>query len=515
MEKYEEIDSRYLQTCDIPVEEFKVEGFTMVIFGGAGDLSKRMLLPSVFHLFADGVIPGEFGIIAFDKVKMTEERYRNMMKEAVRNFSSESFDEKTWSSFSKRLFYLAGDFKKDENFKELIRKVKKVSSPKRKEKIEIIFYMSVPPQITPLIVDKLEHHNLSRGVFQTKLIVEKPFGWDRASAIELNSTLAKSFNENQIFRIDHYLSKEPVRNIVFFRFSNNTFEHLWNRRYMDNVQITVAEDIGIESRGAFYEKAGVVRDVVQNHLLQLIGMVAMEPPIGFTAEFIRDEKLKIFRCIRPMDDKFIDKYVVRGQYGPGKIRGKDVPGYRSEEDVSKDSITPTFFAAKFFVDNWRWAGVPFYVRAGKRLNKRITEISLQLKSVPLRLFGRTCDVPQEANILTLSIQPDERISLRFGVKYPYGRDKIYPVNMVFNYHTTFKLKQHPVYEQLLLDCMKGDLTPFVRQDAVESAWETVDPIIARWENMPPKNFPNYAAGTWGPREADVLIKREGRRWITA
>jgi glucose-6-phosphate 1-dehydrogenase len=329
----------------------------------------------------------------------------------------------------------------------------------------------------------------------------------------LNAILTRSFDENQIFRIDHYLSKEPVQNIVFFRFSNTTFEHLWNRRYIDNIQITVAEDIGIEHRGTFYEKAGVVRDVVQNHLLQLIGLVAMEPPIGFKAEFIRDEKLKVFRCIRPMDDDYIDKYVVRGQYGPGKIHSKNVPGYRSEKDVSKHSNASTFFAARFYVDNWRWAGVPFYVRAGKRLSKRLTEICLHLKQVPLRLFGRTCDMPEEANVLILSVQPDEKITLRFGVKYPYKHNKIYPVNMVFNYHTTFKLKRHGAYEQLLLDCIKGDLTLFVRQDAVESMWETVDPIIARWENMLPKNFPNYAAGTWGPKESQTLPERDGRHWI--
>jgi glucose-6-phosphate 1-dehydrogenase len=373
--------------------------------------------------------------------------------------------------------------------------------------------MAIPPQVMPLSVEKLKNHNLCKGVFKTKIVVEKPFGRDLLSARELNKILTGSFDESQIFRIDHYLSKEPVQNIIFFRFSNTVFEHLWNRRYVDNVQITVAEDIGIEHRGEFYEQAGVVRDIVQNHLLQIIGMVAMEPPVGFKAEFIRDEKLKIFRSFRQMDEEYIDNFTVRGQYGPGNIGGKEVVGYRNEKKVSPSSTTPTFIAAKFYIDNWRWAGVPFYVRAGKRIARRTTEICIQLKQVPLRLFGRVCDMP-EPNILILTIQPDEKISLRFGVKYPYSQTQIYSVNTVFSYRETFKMDPHFPYERLLVDCLKGDLTLFVRQDGVEAMWEAVDPIISRWESSPPVDFPNYTSGTWGPREAQDLIEREGRRWIT-
>jgi glucose-6-phosphate 1-dehydrogenase len=508
------IDSRFLQTCDIPVEKLIVKPFIMVIFGGAGDLSKRKLLPSVFHLYTEGEFSKKFSILGFDKLDLNEEQYRDMMKEAVMKFTDEPFDKNVWNEFSKHLFYLSGKFEKDENFGNLIKKINRVSSTMGKEHKDVIYYMAVPPQVMPLAVEKLKHHNLCKGTFQTKVIVEKPFGSDRLSAMKLNKILRESFDENQIFRIDHYLSKEPVQNIIFFRFSNTMFEHLWNRRYVDNIQITVAEDLGIEHRGEFYEKAGVVRDIVQNHIMQIIGLIAMEPPVGFKDEFIRDEKLKIFRSIRHMDEGHIDKYTVRGQYGQGKIHGKNVAGYREEKNVSQSSITPTFFAAKLYIDNWRWAGVPFYIRTGKRMPKRITEICIQLKQVPLRLFGRVCDVP-ESNILILTIQPDEKISVRFGVKYPYSPNQIYQVNMVFSYLETFKVKSHLPYERLLVDCLKGDLTLFIREDAIEAMWEVVDPIISRWENITPAGFPNYSAGTWGPDEAATLLDQDGRHWITS
>jgi len=329
----------------------------------------------------------------------------------------------------------------------------------------------------------------------------------------LNQVLRKTFVENQIYRMDHYLGKEPVQNIIFFRFANSILEQVWNHYFIDNVQITVAEDLGIEHRAAFYEQSGVVRDIVQNHILQLIGLIAMEPPLGFEAEAIRDEKGKVFRSISLMDETDIDRFTVRGQYGPGRVGDQDVPGYRGEEGISPGSTTPTFFAAKFHIENWRWAGVPFYIRTGKRLPRRITEIAVAFKKPPLRLFGDASNQLKE-NILLLTIQPDEKISMGFNVKFPYSVNKIYPANMVLNYQETFKTISHDPYERLLIDCMKGDLTLFARQDAVEAMWEVVDPIIALWERTPPLHFPNYPAGTWGPPETDLLMKREGRYWIT-
>jgi glucose-6-phosphate 1-dehydrogenase len=325
--------------------------------------------------------------------------------------------------------------------------------------------------------------------------------------------LASAFDERQIYRIDHYLGKETVQNIVFFRFSNSIFEQLWNHRYIDSVQITVAEELGIENRARFYEPSGVVRDMVQNHILQLIGLIAMEPPVGFEADFIRDEKVKVFRSIHPMREEHIDRFTVPGQYGPGKIDGKEIPGYRQEKGVAPDSPTPTFFAGAFYIANWRWAGVPFYVRTGKRMAKRITEIAIQFDQPPLRLFGRACDA-LDPNILFLTIQPEEKISLRFGVKVPNMANQIYPIDMKFGYRETFQAPSHPAYERLLMDCMKGDLTLFVRQDQIEMMWEIVDPIIAYWDSKPVQNFPNYRAGTWGPAEAFQLLEQEGRRWLT-
>jgi glucose-6-phosphate 1-dehydrogenase len=506
------VDSRYLQTCDISSPEARPMPFTLVIFGGAGDLSKRKLIPSLFHLFVQKELPDVFSILAFDRADFDDEGYRITMEKAVRTGGESPFDKEGWDEFGKCLFYMNGSFENDADFVSLKEKVDRIGLPLSGPK-HMICYMAVAPQVVPLAVRKMKSYDLCSGPYNMKIVIEKPFGEDRKSAGELNRILVDAFEENEIYRIDHYLAKEPVDNIIFFRFSNTIFEEVWNRRYVDNVQITVAEDLGIEHRGGFYEKAGVVRDIVQNHMLQLLSLMAMEAPIGFTPDFIRDEKVKIIRSIRPMDSSYIDHFMVRGQYGPGAVQGEKVAGYRQEKDVSPDSKTPTFFAAKFYVDNLRWAGVPFYLRTGKRLPNRVTETCIQFKRLPLRLFGRTCDV-LDPNVLFLTVQPDERIALRFLVKYPYSANQLYPVRMDFSYREAFKTPPHLPYERLLLDVVKGDLTLFVREDTIEQMWSVVDPINARWESTSPSTFPNYAAGSWGPAEAEDLLKRDGRAWLT-
>jgi len=444
---------------------------------------------------------------------MTDEQYRSLIREAMPGSGEKGFDGQKWYEFSRHLFYFCGVLEEDETYKKLCARVDQTPTPVPGGRREVIFYMALSPQTTPVAVEKLKNHGLCRGIWNSKIIVEKPFGRDFASARRLNKILTSAFHEDQIYRIDHYLGKETVQNIIFFRFANSIFEQLWNRRYIDNIQITVAEDLGIGNRASFYEQTGVIRDIVQNHILQIVGLVAMEPPIGFEADFIRDEKVKICRSIQPMSEEYIDRFTIRGQYGAGQVEGKNVGGYREETDVAADSPTPTFFAAKFYIANWRWAGVPFYIRTGKRMPKRITEIAIEFDQPPLKLFGRSCDV-LEPNILVMTLQPEEKISLRFGVKYPCAANQIANIHMDFRYQDTFKIHPCPAYERLLLDCLKGDLTLFVRQDGIEAMWNVVDPIISRWEKTAPQSFPNYAAGTWGPAEANHLLEQEGRRWIT-
>lgn len=504
--------SGYVDTCEIVQPEFKIEPFTLVIFGGAGDLSKRKLIPTLYHLFQDHKLPELFSILGFGLPEFSDEAYRNLIKEAIKEFSPESFDEKDCLGFIKHLFYLSGDLKSDANYKILCDRIEELMPGIAQNDKKVIYYLAVPPTFVPFIARQLSAHNLCKGpLFKTKVVVEKPFGRDRKTAAELNQFLMQAFDEKQIYRIDHYLGKETVQNIIFFRFANSIFEPLWNRRYIDHVQITVAEDLGVEHRGAFYEEAGVVRDIVQNHIMQLVGLVAMEPPVGFDADYIRDEKVKIFRTIRPMDEAYIKQFTVLGQYGEGKIKDKEVKGYRSEDKVNPQSNTPTFIAAKLLIDNWRWSGVPFYIRTGKRLPQGITEIAIEFKHPPLRLLGRACDILQP-NLLILSVQPQEGISLRFSVKLPGEGNQPYPVEMDFNYAKSFKFNPHLAYERLLIDCMRGDLTLFARQDGVEAMWGVVDPIIKYWENNPPSDFPNYTSGTWGPKEASKLMEKDGKKW---
>ncbi len=505
--KASKVHSQFLASCDEEIEDFETGTFIMVIFGGAGDLSKRKLIPTLYKLYVDGLIDN-FKIIGMGQRNISDEEHQAFVGESVQTFAAGTFEPSKCADFSKHFIYQSADISDAAPYKSLADTLCRLSS--ENDTKNILYYLAIPPGIVPLVIKKLSEQELCKGTARPKIIFEKPFGTDMASAVELNKRIEEEFDEDQVYRIDHYLAKETVQNIIFFRFANSVFEPLWNRNFIDHVQITVAESLGIESRGRFYEKSGVIRDIFQNHIMQLIALVAMEPPVGFEADCIRDEKVKVFRSIRRLKENFIDENTVIGQYTAGQIDGKDVPGYREEKDVTPDSKTPTFFAGKFFIDNWRWSGVPFYVRTGKRLTKRISEISIEFKHPPLKLFGRECDAI-EPNTLTFTIQPDEEISLGFSVKYPGAANQPYPVKMVFNYEKSFHVKPETPYGRLLIDCMKSDQTLFARQDGIEEMWRVADPIIKHREGKP-YDIPTYPAKSDGPKEAYDLMERDGRMW---
>jgi glucose-6-phosphate 1-dehydrogenase len=489
---------------------------TLIIFGGGGDLSKRKLLPGLYNLAVDGVLPGRFATIGFGKYAMSDDEYRTFAREGVTKFSRREIADQAWSSVSRFLFYQQGSFDDASAYEALKQRIQAVDSqfgiPGNH-----IFYLAIPPDFITTCVRNLRQAGLVTGAGDrafTRVIVEKPIGHDLESARAINDALARELDERQIFRIDHYLGKETVQNILVLRFANSIFEPLFNQKYIDHVQITVAEEEGVGTRAGYYEGAGALRDMVQNHILQLLTLVAMEPPWSLEPDVVRDARLEVLRSLRPMQDEEIDRHVIRAQYGPGYVAGKSVPGYRRETDVKPDSTTETYVALEVFVDNWRWAGVPFYIRTGKRLPKRVSEISVQLKEVPRILFNADPSGKLDANILSLRIQPDEGFSLRISSKVPGAKVKIYPVVMDFHYGTTFGNTSPEAYERLLLDVMAGDATLFMRRDAVEASWSFVQNILDRWSAKPERWLPEYAAGHWGPLEADRLIDSSGRRWWT-
>jgi glucose-6-phosphate 1-dehydrogenase len=488
----------------------------MVIMGATGDLAHRKLVPALYNLAVDHMLPNGFSLIGFSRAEQDHPDFRRDMRASVEQFSRYApIEEEVWDSFAEGIFFQPADFANAASYERLGECLRRVEQD-RGTQGNRIFYLATPPSVFSLIAHNLKEAGLithnAAGKGWTRLVVEKPFGRDLESAMKLNGNLLKAFHENQIYRIDHYLGKETVQNILVVRFANSIFEPIWNRRYVDNVQITVAEEIGIDRRGGYYETAGALRDMVQSHMLQLLTLTAMEPPVGLDADAIRDEKVKVLRAVEKYTPAEVARNVVRGQYGPGWVGGKEVPGYRSEEEVSPTSSTETFVALKLEIDNWRWAGVPFYLRVGKRLPKRETEIAISFRRPPLSLFQTLDPEDTDADVLAMRIQPDEGISLRFVAKVPGQGIRLQPVYMDFLYGSSFSRASADAYERLLLDVMLGDSTLFTRKDEVEEEWRIVTPILDAWREQPAPPFPDYEAGSWGPDESCSLVERDGCVW---
>ena len=483
----------------------------MVIFGATGDLSSKKLLPAVYNLAKQRLLPAGFAVVGAAIDDLNDDAFRKRAADVINQHSrTQPIDQAVLQSFLQGVFYLKVDFGKLDDFKALQRKLEALDQS-RHTGGNRIFYCATPPPTYETITEQLKAAGLASGAERHRIVVEKPFGSDLKSARELNAILQKVFPEDSVFRIDHYLGKETVQNILAFRFANSIFEPVWNCNLIDSVQITAAEEIGVELRGGYYDKAGAQRDIVQNHALQLLALVTMEPPVAFDANAVRDEKVKVLRAIRPLAEDEIARATVRGQYTKGWVLGQQVAGYREEKNVGPGSLTETFAALRLFVDNWRWAGVPFYIRAGKRMPKRCTEIRVQFKRPPHLLFGRQAAQDLEPNAITLRIQPEEGISLRFGAKVPAAGVKLRNVTMDFEYASSFLVDVPEAYEILLLDCMVGDPTLFTRADEVEAAWTVIDPIEAAWrDGRPPLAM--YEAGTWGPPAAAKLLEADGREW---
>ncbi|HEX2450188.1 MAG TPA: glucose-6-phosphate dehydrogenase [Gemmatimonadales bacterium] len=491
---------------------------TIVIFG-AGDLLHRKLMPSLFHLMGDGLLPDDFAIVTVAREALDDSSFRNRVRDALKTFlpNGAALDPGAWDRFARHLYYQSGQLNDPTTYEALGRRLAETDArlPGGSGRL---FYLAIPPSLYSETINQLAVSGIAPRTPDPKqrpwvrIIIEKPFGQSLGSAGALNACVRRAFAEHQVYRIDHYLGKETVQNLLVFRFANSIFEPVCNRQHVHHVQITVAESVGVEHRGKYYEEAGVVRDMFQNHLLQLLTLMAMEPPVTFSADAVRDEKVKVLRAIRPITPAVMHDYAVRGQYGPGMTDGKPVPGYREEPNVAPDSGTATYCAIRFMVDNWRWHDVPFYLRSGKRMPRRASEIAIEFRKPPHLMFPIPESQVIEPNTLVIRVQPKEGISLRFDVKAPGVDMKMASVDMDFSYAEAFGELEHDAYETLLLDCMVGEATLFTRSDEVEAAWAVVDPIIDFWANKRPDHFPNYPAGSWGPVVADEFIAREGARW---
>lgn len=491
--------------------ERRVPPCTVVIFGANGDLTKRKLIPALYRLAYERRLSQSFATIGNSRTAMSDEDYRAKMRDSVKQFLEDSpFDETLWEEFARRLFYVPGDVGSPEMYAALRDKLQQVEETFQTGG-NVLFYLSTQPSHYEPVVEQIGAagiHRHERG--WRRLVVEKPFGHDLYSADSLNGNLQKVFPESEVYRIDHYLGKETVQNILAFRFGNGIFEPVWNRRYINHVQITAAESIGVEGRGGYYQEAGALRDMIQNHLLQVMSTIAMEPPAFYEPNAVRDERSKLLRAIRIPKQHEVALYAVAGQYGPANIGGHEIPGFRQEPGVDPHARTDTYAALTFHVENWRWAGVPFYVRSGKRLPKRVTDIAVFFNQPPVSMFNRDGS-PLRPNMLVVRIQPEEGISLRFQSKHPGGGMSLRPVSMDFNYGSSFGTRTPTAYETLLVDAMSGDATLYTRQDMVEASWRVVQPVLDHWSTCP-FDFPNYASGTWGPRESDEMLARNGHVW---
>ena len=497
------------------VEDQLAQPCTLVIFGGGGDLSKRKLIPAMYNQALEGGLPANFALLGVALEDMDDASFRSFAREGVEAYSRQPLDEQHWPDFERQLHYEAGSFDDPQTYVRLKQRLEALE-PEFGIPGNRVFYLAIPPKFIDTCVEQLHAAGLIYPVGSehpfSRVIVEKPIGHDLQSAQKVNDALARHLDESQIYRIDHYLGKETVQNILVMRFGNSIFEPLWNSNHIDHVQITVAEAEGVGTRAGYYDHAGALRDMVQNHILQLLTLIAMEPPWKMHADVIRDHRQDVLNCLRPITTDLVDTHVVRAQYGPGYHQGFDVPGYRHENGVAPDSTTETYVALKVFIDTWRWAGVPFYIRTGKSMTKRASEIAVHFKPTPPILFNADANHPLEQNVLALSIQPNEGLSLGISTKLPGPKVRIFPVKMDFRYGATFGDQSPEAYERLMLDVMAGDATLFMRRDAVERSWVFVDDILNAWQDSGARWLPEYSAGTWGPVEADRMIEADGHKW---
>jgi glucose-6-phosphate 1-dehydrogenase len=487
----------------------------LVIFGASGDLTKRKLIPALFGLYREKLLPEEFAVLGVSRTPFSDDAFRDHLRDRIRDDSPGTFDQASWDAFAGRVFYQPGDIDDPASANSLRERIRNVAG-ERGIPGNLVFYASVAPKFYVPLIRRIGEAGLASPAEDLpgyrRVVIEKPFGHDLDSARDLSRKIMEVFHEEQVYRIDHYLGKETVQNILVFRFANGIFEPLWNRNYIDHVQITVAEEIGVEGRGDYFEEAGVVRDMIQNHLLQLLSNVAMEPPISLAANDVRDEKGKLLRSIEPVKEEDVGEVCVRGQYAAGDVRGRTVPGYRAEKNVSPQSLVETYAAMRLTIDNWRWGGVPFYLRTGKRLPGRVSEIAIKFRPAPFLLFDNSVCGQLVSNYLVLNIQPEEGIFLKFGAKTPGPSICVEPVEFKFTYEQAFGVKSRPAYGRLLLDAMLGDATLFPRDDTVDISWSLLTPFLSRWKENPGRDLFFYPAGTWGPPEADKLLAREGRTW---